>query len=85
MDKDKKSAVTDTIVVAFGIIILCRLMWKFLNRSKPENRDDSESDVSEQSQNEADFRKRLRSVPTQGNSFFAIPTIHQIAFVAFTY
>jgi hypothetical protein len=44
MEKNKTS-VRDSIIVAVSIILICRLMWKFLNRVTPNSRASSESDL----------------------------------------
>jgi hypothetical protein len=48
MEKNKTS-VRDSIIIAVSIILICRLMWKFLNRVTPNSRASSESDVKSES------------------------------------
>jgi len=60
MEKNKTS-VRDPIIIAVSIILLCRLMWKFLNRVTPNPRDTSQTDVSVQPGSTDTDRKPLNT------------------------
>ena len=41
-NNNRSSNARDSVILAVSIIIVCRLMWKFLNRVAPKRSDDDE-------------------------------------------